>query len=80
MVEVKVLVVQLGPTFCHHHGLKPARIRYPWDSTGKNTGVGCHSLLQGDLPNLSTEPGSPALQADLLPESPGKSLLNSYLY
>ena len=27
------------------HG--PARLLCPWDSPGKNTGVGCHSLLQG---------------------------------
>ena len=29
------------------HGLLPARLLYPWDSPGKNTGIGCHSLLQG---------------------------------
>ena len=29
------------------HGLQPARLLCPWDSPGKNTGVGCHSLLQG---------------------------------
>ena len=29
------------------HRLQPARLLYPWDSPGKNTGVGCHSLLQG---------------------------------
>ena len=28
-------------------GLKPTRLLYPWDSPGKNTGVGSHSLLQG---------------------------------
>ena len=27
--------------------MKPARLLYPWDSTGKNTGVGGHFLLQG---------------------------------
>ena len=37
---------------------------------GKNTGVGSHSLLQGNLPNPGTEPGSPALQADSLPSKP----------
>ena len=26
---------------------KPARLLCPWDSPGKNTGVGCHALLQG---------------------------------
>ena len=25
----------------------PVRLLCPWDSPGKNTGVGCHSLLQG---------------------------------
>ena len=28
-------------------GLMPARLLCPWDSPGKNTGVGCHFLLQG---------------------------------
>ena len=28
------------------HGLQPARLLRPWDSPGKNTGVGCHFLLQ----------------------------------
>ena len=27
--------------------LHPARLLCPWDSPGKNTGVGCHALLQG---------------------------------
>ena len=30
----------------------------------------CHSLLQGNLPDSGTEPGSPALQADSLPSEP----------
>ena len=29
------------------HGLKPTRLLCPWDSPGKNTGGGCHFLLQG---------------------------------
>ena len=29
------------------------------DSLGKNTGVGCHTLLQGNLPNPGIEPRSP---------------------
>ena len=28
-------------------GLYPARLLCPWGSPGKNTGVGCHFLLQG---------------------------------
>ena len=30
-------------------GLYPTRLLRPWDSPGKNTGVGCHFLLQGTL-------------------------------
>ena len=30
-----------------HHRLQPARLLSPWDSPGKDTGVGFHSLLQG---------------------------------
>ena len=29
------------------YGLKSARLFCPWDFPGKNTGVGCHFLLQG---------------------------------
>ena len=28
------------------HGLQPTRILYPWNFPGKNTGAGCHFLLQ----------------------------------
>ena len=28
------------------HRLQPTRLPHPWDSPGKNTGVGCHCLLQ----------------------------------
>ena len=28
------------------HGQQPTRLPRPWDSPGKNTGVGCHFLLQ----------------------------------
>ena len=30
-----------------HYGLQSARLLCPWDSPGKNTGVGCHAVLQG---------------------------------
>ena len=49
------------------------RLLCPWDSPGKNTGVGCYAQ-PGHLPNPGTEPRSPALQADSLPsEPPGKT-------
>ena len=31
------------------HGLLPAKLLCPWNSPGRNTGVGSHSLLQGIL-------------------------------
>ena len=50
-----------------------------WDSPGKNTGLGSHSLLQGShslLPDPGIEPRSPALQTDSLPSEPsGKSIV-----
>ena len=29
------------------HGLEPAKFLCPWDFPGRNTGVGCHFILQG---------------------------------
>ena len=34
------------PTLCDPIDGSPPRLRRPWDSPGKNTGVGCHFLLQ----------------------------------
>ena len=38
-------------------GLEPARLLCPWDSPGKNTGVGCHALLQSIFPTQGSNPG-----------------------
>ena len=38
------------------HGLQPTRLPHPWDSPGKNTGVGCHFLLQGIFPTQESNP------------------------
>ena len=38
------------------HGLQPTRLLCPWDSPGRNTGVGCH-VLQGNLPSPGIKPG-----------------------
>ena len=45
--------------------------RIPWDSPGKNTGVGCYALLQGIFPGIE-----PAFPASL--ELPEDSLLLSH--
>ena len=39
---------QLCLTLCDP--MWPTRLLCPWDSPGKNTGVGCHFLLQGIFP------------------------------
>ena len=39
--------LQSCPTLCDPIDGKPTRLPCPWDSPGKNTGVGCHFLLQG---------------------------------
>ena len=39
-------LLQSCPTLCDPHRRKPTRLLHPWDSPGKNTGVGCHFLLQ----------------------------------
>ena len=39
------------------HGLQPARLLCPWDFPGKNTGVGCHFLLQGIILIHKSNPG-----------------------
>ena len=36
--------------------LKPARLLCPWDSLGKNTGGGCHAILQGIFPTQGSNP------------------------
>ena len=38
-------------------GLQPARLLCPWDSPGKNTGVGSHSLLRGIFLTQGLNPG-----------------------
>ena len=48
-LEVKIPSVS-GPVMSNSlwlPGLQPIRLLCPWDSPGKNTRVGCHSLLQG---------------------------------
>ena len=39
------------------YGLWPARFLCPWDSAGKNTGVGCHALFQGIFLTQGSNPG-----------------------
>ena len=54
---VKGLVAQSCPTLLWPHGLHSPRHLCPWDSPGKNTGVGCHALFQGLFPNQGLDLG-----------------------
>ena len=69
----EVKVTQSCLTLCNPMDCSPPGSSVHGDSPGKNTGVGCHALLQGNLSNPGIEPRSPALQAYSLPsEPPGK--------
>ena len=50
-LKVKELVSQLYLTL-QPHGRQPTRLLSPWNSPGKNTGVGCCSFLQGIFPSF----------------------------
>ena len=38
------------------HGVQSSRLICLWDSPGKNSGVGCHFLLQGMFPTQGSNP------------------------
>ena len=48
------------------HGLQPIRLLCPWDSPGKNNGVGCHFLLQC----MKVKSQSEVAQSCLTPSDP----------
>ena len=49
------------------HRRQLTRLLCPWDSPGKNTGVGCHFLLQGIFPTQGMNSCLPHWQGDSLP-------------
>ena len=57
-VKVKVLVAQLYATLCNLTDCSPP-VSCPWDSPGKNTEVGSHSLFQKIFPIQGSKPGLP---------------------
>ena len=59
-------------------GLQPTRLLCPWDSSGKNTGVGCHFLLQGIFPSQGSNSHLLPWQTDSLPLSHWEDLRKSY--
>ena len=48
----------MSDSFADPMDCSPLRRLCPWNSPGKNTGVGCHSLLQGIFPTQGLNPGS----------------------
>ena len=48
------------------HRQQPTRLRRPWGSPGKNTGVGCHVLLQ----SMKVESESEVAQSCPTPRDP----------
>ena len=57
------------------HGLQPTRLLCPQDLPGKNTGVGCHFLLQGIFLTQGSNPGL-LNRRQTLPSEPGKPPLS----
>ena len=53
------LVAQLCLTLCDPMDCSPPGSSVHGDSPGKNTGAGCHALLQGIFPNQGLNPGLP---------------------
>ena len=47
------------------HGPKPTRLLCPWDFPSKNTGVGCHFLLQEIFPTQELNVGLPHFRQTL---------------
>ena len=58
-VAVLCLVTQLCPTLCDPTDCSPPGSSVHGDSPGKNTGMGCHDLLQGIFPTQGSNPGLP---------------------
>ena len=53
------LVTQSCPSLCDPLDYSPPGSSIHGDSPGKNTGVGCHALLQGIFPTQGSNPGLP---------------------
>ena len=71
-------VTQLCLTLCNPMDCSPRGSSVLGDSPGKNTGVGCHALLQGIFPTQGLNPGLPHCRQILYRLSHQGSLLISY--
>ena len=70
------------PNSLRPYGLYTARLFCPWDSLAKDTGVGCHALLQAIFLTQRSNPCFLWLlhwQANSLPQAPpGKPIASYY--
>ena len=64
------LVTQSCPTLCDPMDCSPPGSSVHGDSPGKNTGVGCHALLQEIFPTQGSNPGLPHCRWILLLSEP----------
>ena len=64
------LVTKSCLSLCDPTDYSPPGSSVHGDSPGKNTGVGCHVLLQGIFPTQGVEPKSPTLEEDSLSSEP----------
>ena len=80
--RVVALVAKSGLSLVYPNGLLPIRLICPWDFPGKNTGVGCHFLLQGIFPTKGWNNYLLHWQAVSLPQSQqrGPILLSTKVY
>ena len=65
---------------CATHRWQPTRLPCPWDSPGKNTGVGCHFLLQCMKVKSESEVAQscPTLRDSMDCSLPGSSVLGIF--
>ena len=71
------LVIQSCATLCDPIHCSPPGSSVRGHSSGRNTGVGCHAVLQAIFP---TKPKSPTLQVDSSPsEPPGKPKVKQHI-
>ena len=73
-------LLQSCPTLCDPIRRQPTRLPRPWDSPGKNTGVGCHFLLQCMKVKSETEVAQscPTLHDPMDCSLPGSSIHGSF--
>ena len=70
LIFIVCLVTQSCPTLCNPMDCSPPGSSVHGDSPGKNTGVGCHALLQGIFPTQGLNPALPHYRQIFLPSVP----------